>query len=137
MGIGVFVLIALGFVAISMVPKMMQPGARGLAEREIEAAREKDSFTEAQLEVYEELAAVTEPMDVNGMVALLCASILHEHFKDGVIEDAEIEEAEVVLGFLEENPDTGLMGVMSFMRAHPEIGKKVQAVQRRPTLLQP
>ncbi|HRK35211.1 MAG TPA: hypothetical protein PLJ47_11510, partial [Candidatus Hydrogenedentes bacterium] len=121
------VLVLIGSIGLSfMIPSLLKPRARDVVDALHEKAQENKNLTKAQLEVYDDLAAVNDVPTVNGMVAIVCAAIFHDHLRDGTLTDAEIAEATLVRDFLDENPNAGIIDTLRFQSKHPEIEKKVR-----------
>jgi len=132
LGIGaVVVFVVLGLVlAFVVLPYRAVPQARIFADSIYAKTESNKNLTKEQLGVYGEIAELVDASDSSVFAVNIGGAVLYDHLKDGAISEEEIKEAGEVRDALNKDPTGGVFSMSAYLRAHPEMQKKINSFLR-------
>ncbi|MCC6153285.1 MAG: hypothetical protein IT367_05975 [Candidatus Hydrogenedentes bacterium] len=133
-GLGIMsivVFIVLGFLLLSIyLPNKALPKARLFVDSVYAKAESNKNLTKDQLEVYGEIAKIVRSTESSIFAVNIGGATLYDHLKDGTITDEEKTEAQKTLEEIQKDPSAGLIAMMTYVQAHPEMQKRMTTFQR-------
>jgi hypothetical protein len=132
LGIGAVAVFAVfGLVLFFVVmPNRLVPKARIFADGIYAKAESNKNLAKEQLGVYGEIAKLIDAPDSSVFAVNIGGAILYDHLKDGAISEEEIEEAGEVRDALNKDPTGGIFSMSVYLRAHPEMQKRINSFLR-------
>ena len=127
----VVVIAGLGFLFLLVyLPNKALPKARLFVDGVYAKAETNKNLTKDQLEVYGEITKIVRSTESSVFAVNIGGAVLYDHLKDGAITDDEKAEAQKTLEELQRNPSAGLIAMMIYVQAHPEMQKRMTTFQR-------
>lgn len=136
LGIGAImvIVVAIGVLALVVLPKRILPKARVFVDGVYAKAEENKNLTKEQLAVYGELATFVSAPESSVFAVNIGGATLYDHLKDGTLSEEEIKEAEAVRDILAKDPAGGVISMLTYVQAHPEMQKRINTFTRDLTL---
>lgn len=129
--LSVVVFVVVGFLFLLVyLPNKALPKARIFVDGVYAKAETNKNLTKDQLEVYGEIAKIIRPTESSIFEVNIGGAVLYDHLKDGAITEEEKAEAKKTLEELQKNPGAGLIAMMTYVQAHPEMQKRMTTFQR-------
>ena len=129
--LSVVVVAAFGLLFLFVyLPSKALPKARIFVDGVYAKAETNKNLTQEQLVVYGEIAKIVRSTESSMFAVNIGGAVLYDHLKDGAITDDEKAEAQKILEELQKNPNAGLIAMMTYVQANPEMQTRMTTFQR-------
>lgn len=136
LGIGAVLVFAVAGIVLAMVvlPSRIVPKARIFVDGVYAKAEANKNLTAEQLKVYGELKTFVTAENSGVFAVNIAGATLYAHLKDGAISVDEIAEAEGVRDAVAKDPTGGVLTMMTYVNAHPDMQKRINEFTRDLTI---